>query len=105
MSDTIVPEKLDSYEAHLGTAQRIGPLRVHMPRGPVVAVDAPGYTTRLMRYGGDAEGDRIIIMLYEPGVDGNDGTGMVAQMTATQARSIATSLLRLATHLDTERPN
>jgi len=101
----ITPQKLDTFEQHVGTAGRLGGVEIQTIRGPVFAVDAPGYSTMLLSFKDQPEQSRAMLLLYEPGRDGSKGAGMMAQLDADQARTVAASLLRLAALIDTRKPN
>jgi len=103
MADKIIPEPLPTYERSQGEAIPFGACTVVMPRGDIEAVDAPGYTTLLVTHS-DPAFNRIAFLLYAPGQDTRTpGKGMIAQMTADQARNIAASLVRLAEQLEPGR--
>lgn len=99
MSDRITPDKLDTFESHRGEAARLGDRLIVTPRGDIETTDAPGYMTLLIQ-GSDPDLNRIALLLYDPGSNPEvPGKGMIAQMTADQARTIASSLVRLAERL------
>ena len=97
--DKLVPEKLDGFLQTRGEAIPFGEHTIVTPRGDVETTDAPGYMTLLVEHS-DPEFSRIAFLLYAPGPDmATPGKGMIAQMTADQARNIAASLTKLAEHL------
>ena len=105
MSDRIPVSKTDTFERYRGEADAIGPHLAETPQGDVMFIDAPGYTTALGQRA-DPSRSRVCMMLYDPYLNRDEpGFGMVCQMTADQARSIAASLLRLASQLDGGKAN
>lgn len=108
MADSpIVPGKTAEFISTEGEAVRFGERLVKTPRGVVKCDDAPGYTTCLIEHP-DPAWRRIGFLLYAPGGDYAGagtfalgvGKGMIAQLTADQARLVGNSLLRLADTLD-----
>ncbi len=104
--DVYHPEKTPEYEQTLGCAVKLGEMRIQTPHGPVRVTDAPGISSLLVTHPTDADWSRVAIMVYEaPGPGRVAGFGMVAQLDATRARTVAASLLRLAAQLDGGRAN
>lgn len=100
------PTKMDrspEFRESRGVALPVGLQVIDTPRGIVRATDAPGYSTLIIRQL-DPTFNRVGMFLYAPEEDG-EGVGMIAQMTPTEARTIAASLLRLASILDPGKPN
>jgi hypothetical protein len=103
MSDEpIRMDRSPEFRETLGVAKRLGPQVIKTARGIVTAIDAPGYSTLTLK-SDDPDFDRVGILLYDPGED--VALGMIAQMTPTEARTIAASLFRLAALLDPRKPN
>lgn len=99
--DAYKPERTADYEASRGCAVRLGEQLIQTAQGPVRMADAPGITTMLVSHAKDPEWSSVGVLVYDP-----DATiGMVCQLDATAARTIAASLLRLAAELDTGKPN
>lgn len=102
----IKAERLANYQQSRGVATSLGELLLETPSGDIVrSIDAPGYSTLLV-HGADADGARIAVLLWDVAPAGADaGPGMVCQMTADEARTIAGSLLRLAAQIDPSKPH
>lgn len=98
--ERITPGKTEDFQSFTGEAIPLGGQIIVTPRGEIMVTDAPGYMTLLAECE-NPEMSRIVFMLYRPEpISRSPGEGMVAQMTAFQARSIAGSLLKLADRLE-----
>lgn len=100
----ITPLRTDDFEESRGDAIALGDLLIVTPQVKVLCRDAPGFSTLLVDHP-DLEERRVAFLLYVPPADtGNPeiGAGLIAQMDATVARTIAASLLRLANRIDTK---
>jgi hypothetical protein len=105
VAERLIPGRTEEFEQSRGEAVALGNQTIVTPRGDVLTTDAPGYMTMLVDHR-EAERRRIAFMLYNPGPSSRTpGTGMIAQMTAAEARTIAASLLRLADRLGQGKAN
>lgn len=103
MADPIVPDKMEGFTSSRGEAIPFGKQIITTPRGDVEVTDAPGYMTLFVDHP-NPEFRRAAWLLYAPDETGV-GKGMIAQMTADQARAIAGSLAKLANVLDPNGAN
>ncbi|ALC12528.1 hypothetical protein [Sphingopyxis sp. 113P3] len=101
--DPVKMNKTPEYRETQGVALPLGLQLIETSRGVIRAVDAPGYTTLTIKHL-DPEFNRVGMFLYAP-EEGGVGAGMIAQMTPTEARTMAASLLKLAAMLDPGKPN
>lgn len=104
MSDQ--PIKMDRGEGFretVGVAKALGEQLIETKRGLIKAIDAPGYSTMTVKHT-DPTFNRIGLLLYVT-EESDVGSGMICQMTPTEARTIAASLLKLAADLDPGKPN
>jgi len=100
MADPIAPGRTDTFEQSYGEAAALGEQTIVTSRGDIETADAPGLSTLLIDHP-DQSLSRVGVLLYAPGPDANTaGKGMIAQMTANEARTIAASLVRLAERLE-----
>lgn len=98
-------DRTPEFEETRGVAFRLGEHLIETPHGVVRMTDAPGYSTLLLD-AGKPEDSAIGFLLYRPAAEKGDvGVGLISQMNATQARTIAASLLRLAAKIDPSKPN
>lgn len=88
----------DAHESCSSNLPKIGDLSLETSRGPIFAVEVQGTTTILIEHKGAPHS--IAILLYQPEDDGREGAGMFTQVEPASARTIASSLLRLADALD-----
>jgi hypothetical protein len=99
------PAKAEHFETTRSSAPAMGCQEIATERGLVHVHDGPGLLTfQVERPDGN---NSVAIMVYDPPEDGAaKGFGLVAQMDAPSARTIAASLLRLGDWLDGGRkPN
>jgi hypothetical protein len=99
MGDAQKIGKTDTYETIRGEATKVGCL-MSTPHGEVDVLDAPGFSTLLIKHEDNAM-SRVGMLVYDPDIR----TGMIAQLDADAARTVAASLMRLANQLDEMRPN
>jgi hypothetical protein len=100
--EPIIPIFTAQHETSRGVAVPLGGQTIKTPHGTVSMNDAPGFSTLLISHE-DSDFSRIGLLIYAPAEP--CGVGLLAQIDATQARTFAASLLRLAAVLDPSKPN
>lgn len=98
MTDRIKIDKTEHCLSRNDSITPLGGVEYQTPRGPVYAVDVPGYLNlEVVR----EDGSSIAIMLYHPPCEGQElGAAFITQMSAENARLIGASLIELANKVD-----